>query len=80
MFNVPTNMQLYKIASGDHESGVRIRLTSESDDLSPNQKDLERAPGSPAPIRGYLKIPLPNKIILKHCTSKYFRFIFLWHI
>ena len=70
----------YVLASGDHESGVRIDLTSELYDLSENQKELERAPGSPASIRGYLKIPLPNKIILKRCTSKYFRFIFLWHI
>ena len=44
-------MQQYVLASVDHESGVRIDLTSESDDLSANQKELERAPGSPAPIR-----------------------------
>ena len=53
MFNVPTNMQQYVLASGDHEYGVIIDLTSESDDLSANQKELEGAHGSPAPIRGY---------------------------
>ena len=46
-------MKSYVLASGDHESGVRIHLTSESDDLSDNQKELERAPGSPALIREY---------------------------
>ena len=46
-------MQQYVLALGDHEYGVIIDLTSESDDLSANQKDLDRAPGSPAPIRGY---------------------------
>ena len=46
------NIQSYGLASGNHKSGVRIHLTSESDDLSANQKELERAPGSPAPIRG----------------------------
>ena len=45
-------MQSYKLASGNHELGVRIRLTSESDDLSANKKELERAPGSPSQIRG----------------------------
>ena len=46
------NMQQYVLESGNHESGVRIDLTSESDDLSANQKEIERAPGGPAPIRG----------------------------
>ena len=46
------NMQQHVLASGDHESGVRINLASESDDLSANQKELERAPGSPAMIKG----------------------------
>ena len=45
-------MQQYVLASGDPESGVRIDLTSELDDLSANQKELKRAHGSPAPIRG----------------------------
>ena len=45
-------MQQYVLASGDHEYGVIIDLTSESDDLSDNQKELEREPGSLAPIRG----------------------------
>ena len=31
-------------------------LTSESDDLLANHKELERAPGIPAPIRGYIYI------------------------
>ena len=53
-FNVITNMQKYVLASDDHEYGVRIDLTSESDDLLANQKELERAPGSPAPIRNIL--------------------------
>ena len=44
-------MQQYVLASGDHESDVRIDLTSESDDLSDNKKEPERAPESPAPIR-----------------------------
>ena len=43
----------HKIAYGNHESGVRIHLTSESDELSANQKGLERAPERPASIRGY---------------------------
>ena len=51
--NAPTNMQQYVLASGDHESGVIIELTSESDDSPTNQKELEREPGRPAPIRGY---------------------------
>ena len=55
-------MQLYVLASGNHESGVRIYLTSESDDLSENQKDLERAPGSPALIRGYRVTHLPLSV------------------
>ena len=46
------NMQSYKIESGNHESGVRIHLTSESDDLLDNQKELGRAPWIPAPIKG----------------------------
>ena len=49
-------MQQYVLASGNHESDVRIDLTSESDDLLANKKELERAPGSPAPIRGYIYI------------------------
>ena len=49
-------MQQYVLASGDHESGFKIDLTSESDDLPANQKELEREPGSSAPIRGYMPV------------------------
>ena len=59
-------MQSYVLASGDHESGVRIHLTSESDDLLENHKDLERAPGSPAPIMGYkleIRIFSPRRFV-----------------
>ena len=44
-------MQQYVLASGDHEYGVKIDLTSESDDLSVNKKDLGREPESPSSIR-----------------------------
>ena len=63
------NIQQYVLASGDHESGVIINLTSESDDLSENQKELERAPGSPAPIRGYK----PTYLYIKLILNVYFR-------
>ena len=46
-------MQQYVLESGDHESGFRIDLMLESDDLSVNKKELEREPGIPALIRGY---------------------------
>ena len=49
-------MQQYVLASGYHESGVIIDLTSESDDLLENQRELKREPGSPAPIRGQQRV------------------------
>ena len=49
------------LAYGNHESSVINHLTSELDDLSANQKELERARGSPAPLRGYLNFTLTNK-------------------
>ena len=69
-------MQSYALASGDHESGVRIYLTPESDDLSANQKELERAPGSPAPIRGYIPCEdhqITSAILVKYCHYNIFQ-------
>ena len=62
-------MQQYVLASGNHEYGVRIDLTSESDDLLANQKELERAPGSPAPISGYRSFLLETLVLERMLAS-----------
>ena len=46
-FNVPTNIQSYGLASSDHEYGVIIHLTSESDDLFGESKRARESTWDP---------------------------------